>query len=323
MSTALYIAGFAVGLLVIIKSGNAFVDAAKWIAVKLNIPTFIVGATIVSIATTLPEILVSCIAAAHGSTQMASGNAIGSVTANTGLCMAITIVFMTVPVRRKELLIRGGIFLASIAVLWMSVLLHGAFRKEYALSLEGGCVLLLLFTVFIFENVRAAKKGSPDIESRQPAEGGTVLNAVKFIFALVGLAVSSRVLVVCGEYIATDILHVSKTTVALTIVAIGTSLPEAVTAICAVAKGEPNMSVGNVIGANIIDTALILPLCALISGGSITVPASVALIDMPVCLCFAAVAVIPAVFRGSFMKYQGVLMLIGYAAYIVYLWVSA
>lgn len=323
MTTALNIIGFIVGLVVIIKGGDVFVDAAKWIAIKLKIPTFIVGATIVSIATTLPEILVSTIAAAEGSCGLAVGNAIGSVTANTGLIMGISLLFMSPKVNRKELVIRGGMLLAAIGGLWLLSAMGVA--NGYTLTIIESIFLFILFVVFIFENVHSAKNGTVDIEvdeEQTERKNETIINIFKFIIGIACLTIGSRLLVDCGKFIATDLLHISEAIVGLTIVAVGTSLPEAVTAISAIVKKQGNMSIGNIIGANIIDTSLILPLCALISGGSLPVESSAVMIDMPVCLGIAAIAIIPTIFQGEFKKYQGVIMVCAYIGYIAYMAVN-
>ena len=130
-------------------------------------------------------------------------------------------------------------------------------------------------------------------------------------------------MVECGRFIAADVLRINEVIVGLTVVAVGTSLPEAVTAVTSMLKKEANMSIGNIIGANIIDTALILPLCSAIKNGALPVQRHVVFIDLPVCLTITALAIIPTVLQGRFMKYQGLLMLICYIAYITYTAVSA
>ena len=322
MSTTLNIIGFLLGLAAIIKGGDIFVDAAKWISVKLKIPSFIVGATIVSLATALPEILVSCFAAARNSSDLAVGNAIGSVTANTGLVMGISLLFISPAIRRSELIFKGGILLATVSLLCLLPLFG---TKGYILTVTESIVLFVLFVIFIAESIHAAHTGTISIERTDASKDSHAFtkNTLKFIFGTLGLALGSKLLVECGRFIAADVLRINEVIVGLTVVAVGTSLPEAVTAVTSMLKKEANMSIGNIIGANIIDTALILPLCSAIKNGALPVQRHVVFIDLPVCLTITALAIIPTVLQGRFMKYQGLLMLICYIAYITYTAVSA
>lgn len=121
MSMFLAVLIFVIGLALIVKGGDAFVDAATWIAKVSGIPTFIIGATIVSLATTLPEMLVSAMAAAEGSVDMACGNAIGSVTANTGMILAIAVLAMPTVVKRSDYLAKGLILTPAVSTLLLSV----------------------------------------------------------------------------------------------------------------------------------------------------------------------------------------------------------
>ena len=141
---------FGLGLLCIIKGGDWFVDAASWIAEVSGIPQFIIGATIVSLATTLPEVLVSVMAAASGSVEMATGNAIGSVTANTGMILGISIVAMPAVIDRKKYLTKSLIFIGSIILLW-------ALSLSGELTMIGAFIMAAVFIFFIFENVNEAK----------------------------------------------------------------------------------------------------------------------------------------------------------------------
>ena len=118
MNTWIILLLFLIGLILIIKGGDAFVDAASWIARAMNIPTFIIGATIVSLATTLPELFVSGIAASQGKIDMAIGNAIGSVIANTGLIFALSVLCIPSAAKRGGFLPKGVIFLVVILAVW-------------------------------------------------------------------------------------------------------------------------------------------------------------------------------------------------------------
>lgn len=301
---------FLLGLGLIIKGGDVFVDAATWMAEASGIPKFIVGATVVSIATTLPEVFASAIAAANGSTEIAIGNAIGSVTANTGLIMAVSVIFMPMAIKRAQIGIKAGMMLTSILALLL-VCLDGA------LTLWDAVLLIMLFLAFIAENVYSASKNKEHGDRPQVTKKILLMNLLKFVLGAAALAFGSNLLVDNGKYLA-KLLGVPERIIAITLISIGTSLPELVTAITALIKKQGSMSVGNIIGANIIDITMILPICAFISGGTLQVPVDSFALDMPVCLAIAAVALIPTLIFKKFNRAQGIIMVGGYAAYLIY-----
>ena len=157
---------FAAGLVFIIKGGDWFVDAATWIAEAFGIPKFIVGATVVSFATTLPEMLVSVFAALEGNADIAVGNAVGSVTANTGLIMCLSLVCMPCLMTRKQFGFKASLLLATIAVLF-------AFTRNGQLSVAQSVVILLFFAAFLAENLMAGKRehGTENAENRPQMTG--------------------------------------------------------------------------------------------------------------------------------------------------------
>jgi len=317
-SLILTVALFALGVLLIVKGGDWFVDAATWMAAASGLPQFLIGATVVSMATTLPEVIVSTMAAAGGSTDMAIGNAIGSVTANTGLIMAISLVFMPIAIRQSQFAVKGLLMVLSTLVLWLLC-------RDGVLRLSESLLVLALFALFLAENIRSAKQ----LSAEEPAEASAAVdksrkalfkNLALFILGAVCLVVGSNLLVDNGTILA-QLLGVSERVIAVTMVAIGTSLPELVTAITSIVKKQSSMSVGNILGANIIDITVILPLCALISGGDLAIAAQsvhqTVYLDMPVCVLVTAIAVIPTIFRKRFAKWQGIVLLALYIAYVL------
>ena len=310
-SLAVIILLFILGLVFIIKGGDWFVDAAGWIAEVSGIPRFIVGATIVSLATTLPELFVSSIAASKGQADMAIGNAIGSVTANTGLIMALSMVFLPSALKRKDYLFKSVLLMGTVALLWLLC-------SDGTLPLARGVIMFAVFAVFIWENVRAAKKSSESetvSKPEKPTRETVLRHILLFVLGAAGIVIGSNLLVDNGTLLAQR-LGVPENVIALTAVAIGTSLPELVTAITSIVKKEASLSVGNVIGANIIDTALILPVCSVISGGTLQVAASTVRVDMPVCLAVTMIALIPALISQRFRRWQGILLIGIYIAYL-------
>ena len=308
--TAQIIILFIIGIVLIVKGGDLFVDASVWIAEVSGIPKFIIGATIVSFATTLPELLVSVFAAIDGKSDMAVGNAVGSVTANIGLIMAVSILFIPVCIKRREFIFKPLLMIASIVLLII-------FSLGESLSLAGSLVIISLFAVFIVENIRSAKRtvGTEAEKKQISSKKEVVFGTAKFILGTVGIVVGARLLVDNGSEIARAV-GISEAVISVTVIAVGTSLPELVTTITAIVKKQPNLSVGNIIGANIFDITLIMPICSIIKGGSLSVSKQGLMLDMPACLAVAVIAVIPAIISGKFRRLQGGVLLAAYVAYL-------
>ncbi len=230
MNTFFSVLLFFLGVILVVKGGDWFVDAASWIARAANIPSFIIGATIVSIATTLPEMIVSVLASIEGKNDMAVGNAIGSVTANTGLIMAIAFVFMTVIAPRKNYLKQCVLLLSAVGVLWLG-------------SLQGHispwtCIALMaIFLIFMYLNIREARNKPAKSEKAIYSKKDIFKNITLFILGAGTIVVGSNLLIKGGSNIAVA-FGVSERVIAVTMVAIGTSLPELVTTITAIRKKE-------------------------------------------------------------------------------------
>ena len=177
--------------------------------------------------------------------------------------------------------------------------------------------MLLLFVAFIAENLYSASKDKQVEQRPQVTRPELIRNLVAFVLGAAALAIGSRLLVNNGTTLAT-LLGIPERVIAITLVAIGTSLPELVTAITSLVKKQGAMSVGNIIGANIIDITVILPMCAILSGGTLGVSANCVRLDMPLCLAEAVLAVVPTVVFKKFSRIQGVLMVALYLAYLVF-----
>lgn len=346
MQTVLMYVLFVVGLILIIKGGDWFVDSASWIAEVLGVPKFVIGATIVSIATTLPEMIVSIQATAKGNVDMAAGNAIGSVTANTAMIMGLFIVCMPFAIKRKEFTPKALLMFAASATLVLGCIFtakevktfEGETNEYYSLSMIGLVILIAIFIAFFIENFMSMKKSSVQIEPSPENIGiqqedeivlsrDTVTkkdwakNIAFFALGAVGIVIGADLLVDKGTLIAQS-LGVSQRIISVIAIAIGTSLPELVTTITALRKKVGALSVGNILGANIIDLTLILPICSFVSmgkgTGALAVSASSVTIDMIVCLAAIAVVIFPTIITKKFHRWQGIVTLIGYLAYAVY-----
>ncbi|MBQ9977649.1 MAG: calcium/sodium antiporter [Clostridia bacterium] len=302
---------FVIGLYLIIKGGDWFVDSASWFAEATGIPKFVVGATVVSFATTLPELLVSLRAAMNGSAQLAIGNAIGSVTANTTLIMGVSLVAMAGVVSRKSFSLKGGLFLGAIVGLTLLSLGN-------SLPTWSAFILWAIFLAFMISNVIEGKKSAANEEIDSFEKKDVPSKVLFFIIGTASIVFGAEFLVSSGKTIASGI-GISETIIGFTVIALGTSLPELVTTLTAIRKKESSLSVGNIIGANIIDTTLILPLCAVINGTPLPVERVNLVFDFPVCIAACAVAVIPTIICGKFKKWQGFALLAIYALYMAFL----
>jgi cation:H+ antiporter len=311
MPFALQFVIFAVGLVLIIKGGDFFVDAASWFAEVSGIPKFIVGATVVSIATTLPELLVSVIAATGGKVDMAVGNAVGSVTVNTGLILAISLFFTVTVAKRSDYIIKALLLLGASTILLVS-------GQSGSFAVWGSVVLMVIFALFVWENVSSAMKNREDEEKEKPTRKLVIINLVKFVLGTAGIVLGSDFLVDSSSAIAAH-FGISEALISVTIVAIGTSLPELVTTVTSVVKKQTNLGLGNILGANIIDLTLIMPLCSLVSGKALPISQQALSLDLPFCLLTIAVAIIPLLIRQKTGKIQGLVTVGVYATYLTLL----
>ena len=332
-----------VGIALIVKGGDFFVDAASWIAEVSGLPQLLIGATVVSVATTLPELIVSIIATAKGSVEIAVGNAVGSVVANLGLIMAISLFFMPGKIKRKDYLFKSAVLVVAVFNLLMIGLFGGMKDGNHILSVGLGILILELFALFVGENVftavRTLKKASPNDLSPESSgvnvamtDGAPVaeeaenvpvkkdkktiiINILKFLGGAAGIVGGADLLVSNGQKLALA-GGVPEGVIAVTLVAIGTSLPELVTTITAIVKKKASISVGNILGANILDMTLILPICAMVSGGTLIFPRQAILFDLPFCLGLSLIAVVPMLITKKFRRWQGVALFVVYGVYL-------
>ena len=315
MDYALILVIFLGGIIPIVKGGDWFVDAASYIAEVSGIPKLIVGATIVSLATTLPEMLVSAMAALQGKTDMAVGNAVGSVTANLGLIMALSVICMPVCIRRGDYLFKSLLMLAAAWIV-------AAGGREGAVGLGPSLALMAVFALFLFENLRCAHRsmrcggaGDLSIFRPAPARRDLLFQCLKFTAGAVAVVMGADLLVDSGGALA-RLAGVSERIIGVTIVAVGTSLPELVTTVTAIAKRQSALSIGNILGANILDLTLILPMSALVSGEALPIAPVSSAVDLPACLLVGCIAVIPAMVSARFQRWQGAALLAVYGGYL-------
>lgn len=306
---------FLLGLVLIVKGGDWFLDGAVWIAEVSGVPRFIVGATVVSLATTLPELTVSITGVLEGEVDLAIGNAVGSVTANLGLIMGISLVCIPSPVDRRQFPAKAVLMLTGAAAL--TILCRGG-----ALPLGQGLILLAVFALYLANNLRDAARSRAAADAPRRVKCSRCQAALRlgmFAAGLAGIIVGSQLLVDHGSRLALA-LGVPASVIGVTLVAVGTSLPELVTTLTAIVKKEASMSIGNIVGANVIDLTLILPVCAALSdGGSLAIGRQTNVLDLPACLLAGAISMLPPLATGRFYRWQGFALLGGYAVYLMLL----
>jgi cation:H+ antiporter len=251
---------FLIGFVMIIKGSDWFIDAVTWIARLFKVSELIIGATLVSLCTTLPETMVSANSALKGNTQIAIGNAFGSIACNTGLILAITILFARPKFQERKSFQKRGLILIGLLVLTFLIAL---FTRE--LSRFTGVIFLCILLWYLYFNINESKKRKPSF-SQTYVDRSLFFIIKNILYFVIGLALTlygSNLLVTNGEIIA-SVLGVPDIVIGLTMTAFGTSLPELVTAITAIRKKVHNISLGNILGANILNIILVTGLSATI-----------------------------------------------------------
>ena len=307
---------FIVGLLFLIKGGDWFVDGASGLARRFHLPELLIGATVVSIGTTLPEVMVSTMSALSGHGEIAYGNAIGSVICNAALIAAITIAVRPGKVDPKTLRTPVAFFFAAAAIYCFAAYVMGRFTRVM------GLVMLAMFVAYMVVNVKQMKNapaGEPAEETEETPLSKTLL---LLVVGAALIAVGANLLVDNGTLIA-QALGVPESVIALTFVALGTSLPELVTAVTSLIKGHSDLSLGNVVGANVFNLVLVSGMSVTLA--PFTIPQSNTLfginsslvLDLPVMLVVMLILTLPALLKGKLNRAQGILLLAVYAAFCV------
>ena len=314
------------GFILLIKGGDWFVDAATGIAKRFHLPELLIGATVVSIGTTLPEVMTSAIGAASGSGAMAYGNAIGSIICNTSLIAAITIAIKPGKADRKSLVFPVCFFFGAAAFYALNAYLFGKFDLWMGLVLLAGFVAYMIINVLnMKKNPEEQEEEHEDLEIEEPVDNsklGLLKDIGMLIVSALVIAVGADLLVNNAIVIA-EMLNVPQTIISLTIVALGTSLPELVTAITSLMKGHGALSLGNVIGANIFN--LVLVSGTAISINPFNVPADATFMgmnasfvfDIPLVFIAMGILTVPTIIKGKLQRWQGISLLTIYVAYCV------
>ena len=318
---------FLVGFGLLIKGGDWFVDGSVGIARRFHLPELLIGATIVSIGTTRPEVMVSSQAALQGNAGISYGNAIGSIICNASLIAAITIAVSPGKVQPKSFALPTAFFFAAALSYAVIAWTAGRFQRWLGLT------YLAVFVVYMIVSVLQMKKNPELAESggEETTEGKERTLAQELLFLVIGaaaIALGARFLVDNGTKIASA-LGVPDSVIGLTMIALGTSLPELITAITSLVKGHSSLSLGNIIGANLFNIILVSGMAITISPFAVPSEKTILgginsslVIDLPVMLGVMAIMCLPALKKGELKRWQGITLLCIYAAFTVYQFVS-
>lgn len=316
---------FLLGFVLLIKGGDWFVDGSVGIAHRFHLPELLIGATIVSIGTTLPEVMVSSQAALEGNAGISYGNAIGSVICNTSLIAALTVAIRPGKVDPKSFRLPTAFFFAAALSYALVAYTAGRFARWMGLA------YLLVFVGYMVLSTVQMKK-HPELsdeaeDEEQSTEKPLWQELLLLVVGAAAIALGARFLVDNGTKIAAA-LGVPDSVIGLTMVALGTSLPELITAITSLVKGHGALSLGNVIGANLFNIILVSGMAITISPFAIPAEKTIAglnsslVVDLPLMFAVMAILCLPPLRSGRMRRWQGIVLLGLYAAFTVYQFVS-
>ena len=307
-----------VGFVLLIKGADYLVDGASNIAKKFHIPEIIIGLTIISIGTSMPELFVSITSAIDGHSDMAIGNVIGSNIANLFLILGLSAIIKAIPFKRETRLIEIPLcFIISVIFFIICVMGQDVSRADSA-------ILISIFIAFIIYTIVMAKKGEEfdkeennEIveEKEEDNKLSTLKDVIAIILGIVALKFGGDLAVDNAVKVAT-ILGLSEKIISVTILAIGTSLPELVTSVSAAAKGKSDIAIGNVLGSNIFNMLLIIGVSALIKPIVYNMSYNKDMIILLVgTLVLALFPVIPP--KNKMSRMNGIIYVLMYAGYMV------
>lgn len=307
-----------VGFAVLIKGADYFVDAASNIAKKFNIPSLVIGLTIVAFGTSVPEASVGISAALSGSNGLVLGNVIGSNIFNLLCAAGITAIIKPIRVQSSTILKEFPLSLLSTFVLFViafDIFFDGG--AQNVIGVSDGIILLLVFGVFLYYITELAFS-SKEIEENQSVENSDISitkNAIQAVLGALAIVIGGSAVVDAASLVA-QTWGMSQELIGLTIVAIGTSLPELVTSVVAAKKGESDIAIGNIIGSCLFNILFILGISSIIN--PIEVSTNI-IIDIGVLLSITVMAYLFSITKKEISKKEGMVLFITYVGYMAYI----
>ncbi|QTA37505.1 calcium/sodium antiporter [Thermosipho ferrireducens] len=300
------------GMILLIKGADWLVEGAVSIALNLGVSKLIVGLSVVAFGTSIPELVASVVSVLKGHSSVSISNVVGSNVANIGLCLAVGVLFSSVNIRKQTMRIEVPFMIISTFVFFSLLIRNGA----YLLQWNDGIVFLSLMIVYIYYIVTSARDViEEELESEIRGKYKTLTSVMLVLIGIAGVSLGGELTIRNVVEIA-KMFGLSETFVGLTIVAIGTSLPELVVSITSIVKGEGDILVGNIVGSNIFNILLILGISSLI--GNLTVDVRGYYIDLFVMIGIALLLLIFSFTRRKLTRVEGILLLSIYITYILY-----
>lgn len=302
---------FIIGLVLVVFGSNLFVDCAVRLARRFRMSEMLIGATLVSIGTTLPELIVSATASFEGHPDMAAGNAIGSIICNTALIAGfVQAVRPSKPETRT--------FRESYTVFFMAAGIYCLFAYTAGgFSRVAGIMLLLILAVYLWWSGTRAKNERKETLPEE-VKGSVVVDFLLLALTAAALFFGARLLVENGSEIA-QLIGIPEHVISVSMIALGTSLPELITAIAALRKKHIALSLGNVIGANILNLLMVSGTASVIS--PVPVSSDLLRLDIPMMLTASLLLALPGIFRKKLYRWQGISLLLLYVAYLSYIYI--
>ncbi len=296
----------ALGFVMLVKGADWFVDGASNIAAKFKIPQLVIGLTIVAMGTSAPEAAVSITAALQGSADITIGNILGSNILNVLIILGLSAVIVPIVIAKSTIKIETP-FLIGVTVVLLLLGLDGT------ISLVDGLILIALFIMYLLYLLRMAKNNPEEIEETKPLK----------LWQAIAATIIGLVLIVLGSDFSVDaateiarMLGLSERFIGLTIVALGTSLPELFTSVTAARKGNADIAIGNIVGSNVFNILFVVGLSSLVT----PVPfASNFIVDTIVATVAVVFLLLATIQKRKLVRWHGIVMLLGYVAYFIYL----
>ncbi|MGO1370187.1 MAG: calcium/sodium antiporter [Senegalia sp. (in: firmicutes)] len=303
---------FSLGLVLIVKGGDLFIDSSINVAKISNLPEILIGATIVSLATTAPEAIVSITASLRNYTQMSVGNSIGSIVCNTGLILGVSNFIKPSKVKGKFTKLKSLMLIVFFAIFFI-------ISNDRMINHSDAMILLVLLSIYIlFDLLVINYKKSSSINNEVTYMKKDLIKILfLFLIGITGIFIGSNLLISNGIIIA-KFIGVPEAVISLTFIALGTSLPELTTALTALRKGHSSLSVGNIIGANILNISLVLGAAGFLNPLEIT--NQNIYLDFPVAFIMILILGLSCILKGRINKIIGFLLFAIYISYLIFLY---
>jgi len=304
---------FILGLILIVKGGDYFIESSVEIAKISKLPKILIGATIVSIATTAPEAIVSITASFKNYTQMSVGNSIGSIICNTGLILGITAIISPTKVKGNFTKLKS-----LMLILFFIIFLKLSFDRTINYS-DAWILLTLLIIYILFDLLVIMHKKNKVIKEKEViySKKNYIKIILLFIIGIVGIFIGSNLLINNGIVIA-KFIGIPEAVISLTLIALGTSLPELTTALTALKKGHSSLSIGNIIGANILNISLVLGASGFLNDLDISIQNIY--LDFVIAFILILILTLTCIFKGKINRLVGFLLFLIYMIYLFILY---